>query len=83
MNLDPQLRSACRVQVPPPQRLAIATEQRCLAVLNAEQPRPVRIPRWEWLVYAASMAICSGYVVQTTFDRLSAPVNYAMLDAKQ
>lgn len=59
-------RVALSIAMTPPRALARTTQQRCHALLRTQTPAAKRVPRWEWLVYAASVVICSGYLMQMT-----------------
>jgi hypothetical protein len=77
-----------KVYTPPPARLAARTEQRCLSALHLHDIRRQRraavpLPRWEWLVYATSLALCGTFAVQMTWAQLSAPPAYATLGRSQ
>lgn len=59
-------RVALSVALSPPPALSQTTQQRCHAVLRTRTLVAKPVPRWEWLVYATSVAICSGYLAQMT-----------------
>lgn len=71
---------ALEVAVKPPPVLARSTQQRCQALLR-RPPAPTPVPSWEWLVYAASVALCSGYLVQMTAAWIDDAAPIAKTDA--
>lgn len=83
MMTESKGRSVSAIVTPPPTWLAARTEERCLAALRAPRRQPIRVPRWEWLVYATSMLICGGYAVQMTWAKLNDPVVYVALRPNQ